>query len=89
MDCPCILLKNIGAIHLSPLWAPLIEIDWQAKLVWRLFFLLLFGAQGCSPLVPWHFLICSGVHSSGLPFSSSGHWHPDFFSAQHIIFSSL
>jgi hypothetical protein len=53
------------------------------------FFPLPFGAQGCLLIAPWHFLICFGVHSSGFPFNSSGHWHPDFFSAQHIIFSSF
>jgi len=32
-----------------------------------------FSMQGCSSLEPWHFSTCSGVHSSGFPFNSSGH----------------
>ena len=38
------------------------------------------GTQGCSLASPWHSLICSGVHSSGLPLSFSGCSQTFFFS---------
>ena len=38
---------------------------------------------------PWHFLICSGVHSRGVPFNFLGCSHPFVFFAGRITVSSF
>ena len=43
------------------------------------------GRQGCSVPSPWHSRICSGEHSSGLPFRFSGFWQPFFMSSDRHI----
>jgi len=48
-----------------------------------------FSTQGCSATSPWHSLICSGVHSSGLPFSFSRCSQPCSLSIRHIYTASF
>ena len=44
--------------------------------------------QGWLFFVPWHFRICSGEQSSGLPFSSFGHGHFSFLPYMVRLLSS-
>jgi hypothetical protein len=53
------------------------------------YFFFVLTTQGWLFLEPWHFLICLGEQSAGLPRISSGRRHPFLFSEQHMLISLL